>query len=233
MLQMKDALLNELSQTRSDLEQTVQSSNLERSTLQRRIDRLVEDFEAVTQTRDLLQTDVREREERARATLERHTTESSHLRSTSEQMERDLRTKVQHLERELERSAALTKTLQEVIETREADDRKNVVLMQLLNNQLDENKRRSTEVLEEERTRSRKLLNDLQDAELKVKHLTEENSLHRKEKDEIRKAAEESLHDYKSKLDQVKFDVKFLHSELNIYKSKLTKQSTDAESRVK
>eukprot|EP00759_Apiculatamorpha_spiralis_P020096 PhF_6_TR25634/c0_g1_i1/m.36040 len=233
MLQMKDSLLNELSQTRTDFEQTVQTYNIERSNSQRSLDNLTAQNTSLTKEVATLKAQIFEKESTLTSQLTRHTTEVAHLRTTGEQMEKDLRAKVTVLERELERATALTKTLQEVIETREADDRKNVVLMQLLNNQLDENKRRSTEVMEEERNRSHKLLQDLQEAELKVKHLTEENNLHKKEKDDIRRQAEESLLDYKGKLDQVKFDVKFLHSELNIYKSKLTKQTSDTESKVK
>eukprot|EP00760_Papus_ankaliazontas_P032827 PhM_4_TR597/c0_g1_i1/m.29953 len=233
MLQMKDSVLNELSQCRGDYEKAVQDANLERATLTRRIEDLEHSLDASTGDCGRLTASRDELENKIKLLLERHATETSLLRNKAETTERDLTARVHHLERELDRSVALSKTLQEVIDTREADDRKNVVLMGLLNNQLDENKKRSTELIEDERARNRQLLQDLADTELKLKHTTEENELHRQEKGEIQKQAELALEDYKTKLDAVKFDVKFLHSELNIYKSKLTKQSSDLATREK
>ena len=139
----------------------------------------------------------------------------------------ELTSKARNLERELEKTAALNRTLQELIEGREIDDKKNVMLMQLLNNQLDENKQRAQQALDEERERSRELQARLAQTELQQSQLQEEASTSKRDKDEMLRQVERDLMESKQKLEQVKFDARFVHHELSKYKAKLEQQQDD------
>ena len=141
-----------------------------------------------------------------------------------ENNEREFQAKIRSLESELEKVSTLNNTLQEVIESRESDDRRNVVLMQMLNAQLDDNKQRAQASLEEEHRKVLALRKDLEIAQTRLQQLSEECDLRAKERDQIKKQSDSDLQDYRTKLEQLKFDMKYLHSELHTYKTDLAKQ---------
>ena len=145
----------------------------------------------------------------------------------------ELMSKIKNTERELEKTVALNRTLQEVIEAREVDDKKNVMLMQLLNNQLDENKKRSQQSLEAEKNKSMELSAKLAGIELSQVQLQDETDVLKRNRDDVIRHAERDLAEYKNKLEQVKFDARFVHHELSKYKTRLEHQQTDFTKRSK
>eukprot|EP00758_Cryptobia_borreli_P003184 Tbor_TRINITY_DN3588_c0_g1::TRINITY_DN3588_c0_g1_i1::g.2945::m.2945 len=224
---LKDSLLNEISCLRSEFEDVQRN--------------LLEDRALVIADNDELKKNLQEEryawkqsEEEADMKIEalaNHLNatniELDNLQKEKEANDREMASKIKSQERELEKVNSLNMTLQDVIENREADDRKNVTLMQLLNHQLDETKRKSQEVLDEQRLAHDKVKRQLMTAEAKVQCLSEENDLLKREKIQMQRQSESDLHDYQSKIEQLKFDMKYLHSELSSFKNQCTKQQND------
>ncbi len=141
--------------------------------------------------------------------------------------EREFVFRIRHLERENEKATLLNATLQEVIEAREVDEKKNITLLQLLNSQLDESKRRHQELLDEERLRTRQVKEELAALEVRSGALLEENALQKRELESARADAARGLSELRSQIDRLKFDTKFLSTELNRYKAETAKQQEE------
>ena len=230
MLQLKESLLNELSVQRTESEETQRSILDERASLAQELQ--AERKKGMDLSKELESTSktLAETQGRLDSVVGQLNNDLQKTKADAEADRRDAGSRVRNLERELEKVSALNKTLQEVIEAREADDRKNVTLMQLLNNQLDDNKRRSQEVLDEERSRLKETKKALAIAEEKLSAAQQEAELLKREKDQIKKQSEADLYDYKAKLDQLKFDMKYLHSELHSCKTQLSKTQQETVS---
>lgn len=227
LLQLRESLLNEISALRSESDETIRALIDERG-------RVVDDHQRVSKDLDDVRAEYRQfkddthREQTAMKELhESLTKDLNAVTSDKERGEREMTMKIKSLEREVEKLATLNTTLQEVVESREADDRKNVTLMQLLNNQLDESKRRSQEILDEERAQSARLKQLNVGLEAKVQQLNDELDLLKREKEQLQRQSESDLHDYQSKIEQLKFDMKYLHSELHSFKNQCTKQQQE------
>lgn len=227
LLQLRESLLNEISALRSESDETIRALIDERG-------RVVDDHQRVSKDLDDVRAEYRQfkddthREQTAMKELhESLTKDLNAVTSDKERGEREMTMKIKSLEREVEKLATLNTTLQEVVESREADDRKNVTLMQLLNNQLDESKRRSQEILDEERAQSARLKQLNVELEAKVQQLNDELDLLKREKEQLQRQSESDLHDYQSKIEQLKFDMKYLHSELHSFKNQCTKQQQE------
>lgn len=227
MLQLKDALLNEISALKSEAEETQRRLLEERAALLTDLSKTRSALDKSKADASSSEAALREENTTLGALADKAKKEYDALLKLKESNERDYISRTKNLEREMEKLTSLNKTLQEVIEAREADDRKNVTLMQLLNNQLDENKRRAQEILEEERQRCNAAKQEVVVLEARVEQLKEELEQVTREKDQIRRQSESDLHDYKEKLEQLKFDMKYLHSELHSYKSQCSKQQQE------
>jgi len=232
MVHLKESLLNEISSLRSEGEET------QRHLLEDRAQVVADNGDLTSALADERAAHGRSRDEsgkhkqRLEEQLATVTKNLDALTNEKEKNDREMSSRIKSLERELEKVNTLNNTLQEVIESREADDRKNVTLMQLLNNQLDETKRKSQEIVDEERAIANKLKQENITLDAKLQHLKEESDLVKREKEQIQRQAEADLHDYQSKVEQLKFDMKYLHSELHSFKNQCNKQQGEV-TRVK
>jgi hypothetical protein len=227
MLQLKESLLNELSVQRTENEEAQRALLDERTHLATELNQERRKNSELTSKLEATQKSLQEAEGKLDTQVGALNRDLAKTKSDSDNALRDAGSRIRNLERELEKMSALNKTIQEVLESREADDRKNVALMQLLNNQLDENKRRSQELLDEERKQTREAKHAQAVAEENVQVLTQEVGILKKEKEQLKKQADTDIHDYKEKLDQLKFDLKYLHSELHTSKTQLQKLQQD------
>lgn len=228
MLQLKDSLLNEVSvlraegediqrkllQERNDVTSALDVANNEKSRLRHEIEGLQSSHQKERTELTQQLSDLQKQFDGLSATHKRLDWESS--------------SRLKNLERELEKSKALISTLQEALQERNEEDRRNVTLLQMLNHQLDENKQRSQQILEEERDKTQRVKKELLASETLVKQLQEENDLHRREKEAFKRQSESDLQDYKSKLEQMKFDMKYLHTELHSFKALCSKHQQES-----
>jgi chromosome segregation ATPase len=228
MLQLKDSLLNEVSVLRAE------SDDIQRKLLQER-NEVTSSLQTVNQENSKLQQTIKATDETHRKEASDLTGQVKELQSqldglsaTHKRLDWESTSRLKNLERELEKSKALINTLQETLQERNEEDRRNVTLLQMLNHQLDENKQRSQQLLEEEREKTQRAKKELLSSETTVKQLQEENDLHRREKEAFKRQSESDLQDYKSKLEQMKFDMKYLHTELHSFKALCTKHQQES-----
>eukprot|EP01062_Namystynia_karyoxenos_P073296 TRINITY_DN70106_c0_g1_i1.p1 TRINITY_DN70106_c0_g1~~TRINITY_DN70106_c0_g1_i1.p1 ORF type:complete len:628 (+),score=326.48 TRINITY_DN70106_c0_g1_i1:94-1884(+) len=233
MTQLKDTLSDELSTLQVESDQQIRGLGDTVAQLQDQKQQLERQLHGTEAERDQVNAELEERT----AALKKQVSQAEERLTLTEQCkdehERESTARLHNMERELEKTVALCRTLQEVIETREADDKKNVTLMSLLNQQLDENKRRAQNLLDAEKGRAGELEAKVAQHEKRAAEFTKELNALRAERDEALRRAEQDAAEYKSKLEQVKFDAKFVHSELTIYKTKLSQQRGDQERREK
>jgi chromosome segregation ATPase len=228
--QLCDSLQNELSAQRSEGEETLQRILQDRDDLAIRAQRLEQEVEEAQTNYAAAARRQNESENQATGAIGSLRQELDKALDAKASAERDMTYRIHSLEREVEKLTSINKTLQEVIEAREADDRKNVTLMQLLNNQLDENKRRHQELLDEERLRAKKLQQDLALLETSNRQLTEDKAQLETEVQRARDQSERDIAEYKSKVDQLKFDAKYLAAELQQYKTQLQQAQQESVS---
>lgn len=228
MLQLKDSLLNEVSVHRAE------SDDIQRKLLQERND-VTMSLDAANQENAKLRHEIKalddaHRNECLELSSQLHDVRGQleGLSATHKRLDWESSSRLKNLERELEKSKALINTLQETLQERNEEDRRNVTLLQMLNHQLDENKQRSQQFLEEEREKTHRVKKELLQAETIVKQLQEENDLHHREKEAFKRQSESDLQDYKSKLEQMKFDMKYLHTELHSFKALCTKNQQES-----
>lgn len=219
--QLCDTLQNDMSAQRSEADETIHRLLQDRDDLTTRVQRLEKELESVNLNAAEVRKNATEQDATSSSIIAKLRQDLDKAIDSKNSTERDLTYRIRALEREVEKVTSVNKTLQEVIEAREADDRKNVTLMQLLNNQLDENKRRSQELLDEERLRCKKLQQELSVHETSVRQLTDEKSQLKLEIQAARDQSERDMADFKSKVEQLKFDSKFLAAELHTYKTQL------------
>jgi len=228
MLQLKDSLLNEISVSRADADDIQRKLLHERSQVTSALDEQV-------QANQKLRAEIASlRDERAAevgglsSRLAGAQKEFEELLGNYKRVDWDSTSRIKNLERELEKGKALIATLQETLQERNEEDRRNVTLLQMLNHQLDENKHRSQELLEEERERTNRVKRELVLVETRVTQLQEENDLLRREKEVLKEQSEADSQDYKTKLEQMKFDMKYLHAELHSFKTMCAKHQQDS-----
>ncbi|CAC9442655.1 paraflagellar rod component par4 [Leishmania donovani] len=131
-----------------------------------------------------------------------------------ESAEHEFKVKVRDLERELEKALTMNKALQDAVEGREIEDRKNVTLLQLLNVQLESDKRRYEEDLCEERERTSRTQEEVINLEAKLKETQRELDTFKEEARTARQSCVDELHECKLLTEQLKFDAKYLQSEM-------------------
>lgn len=227
MLQLKDSLLNEVSVMRAE------TDDIQRKLLQERNDVCSELESSKSENsrlkREFAQADSDHKSDRATLAQQLHDLQQQHdaLSGANKRLDWESTSRIKNLEREIEKSKALIVTLQETLHERNEEDRRNVTLLQMLNHQLDENKQRSQQLLEEERERTHRVKKELLSNETQLKQLQEENDLHKREKEAFKRQSEADLQDYKSKLEQMKFDMKYLHTELHSFKSLCAKHQQE------
>ncbi|KAH9584149.1 hypothetical protein LSM04_008901 [Trypanosoma melophagium] len=222
---MRDSLLNEVSLLRVEVEDKQKLLLQERQNAELKLRSVREEAEknirALEDEMEELRTDLS-------VTKTEHAEYREGMEITMDAKEAEIRDQVSiigNLERELEKALAMNHSLQEVVESREADDRKNVTLMQMLNAQLDENKRRYEDHLEEERKRANMTKEEVLQLETKCAGLQDEIEALKKENMDIKLESDGILRDYKLQLEQVKHDSEYLSSELRALHEKNAMES--------
>ncbi|KAJ9456723.1 putative paraflagellar rod component par4 [Diplonema papillatum] len=223
----KDTLENDLSSLKAESSQSITELDAHNRSLLADNKQLSEQLQSVTNERDSLAVELENKSAVLRRQVVVVEERLQEAEKTKDQRCSELATKVKNLERELEKTTALSMTLQEIVAQREADDKKNIALMQLLNNQLDESKQRGHNVLEAEKQKNRDLQVKLSELELTHAELQDETATLKLDKEQVLRKVEKDLLEYKSKLDQVKFDARFVHHELSKYKGKLEHQQKE------
>eukprot|EP01063_Lacrimia_lanifica_P009558 TRINITY_DN16521_c0_g2_i1.p1 TRINITY_DN16521_c0_g2~~TRINITY_DN16521_c0_g2_i1.p1 ORF type:complete len:587 (+),score=340.66 TRINITY_DN16521_c0_g2_i1:95-1855(+) len=223
----KDDLENQLATLKVESKSTISELQTENTAVKRELADQARSMAGLTGEKDTLTVELDSRTATLRREVTKLEEEIAEKDTKYTEREKDMSAKISNLDRELEKTAALNRTLQEVIENREADDKKNVMLMQLLNNQLDENKKRSQQSLNAEKERCRALEDRVAQLELNQTSLTEESVTLKQDKEQMLRRMERELLDAKQKLEQVKFDARFVHHELSKYKAKLEQQQND------
>jgi hypothetical protein len=219
--QLCDALQNDLSALRSETDGTQRHLLEERDDVVLRAELLERQLAAANSDHTLAKSSATEADALSNTRISTLTSELNKMTEAKTTLERDTQYTIKNLEREVEKVTSVNRTLQDVIESREVDDRKNVTLMQLLNNQLDDTKRRGQELLDEERLRCKSLQKELAVLETANRQLSEEKAQLEREVTATRDQAERDVADYKAKVDQLKFDAKYLAADLHQYKTQL------------
>jgi len=226
--QLADSLDNALSVSKTEADEIQRTVLAERDAFATRIQLLEAELKETKASNAQMTADFDARDKDSASQVAKLTTQNTKLTEDKAAMERELSHKIKSLERELEKITSVNSTLQDVIEARESDDRKNVTLMQLLNNQLDENKRRSQEMLDEERLRVKNLQQQVATAEADFKQLQSDKGLLEQELALARDTHEREVGDFKAKIEQLKFDSKYLSAELQQYKKDLAQLQEEA-----
>lgn len=226
---LRDSLLNEVSLLKSENDERHCLFKRERDNYIMQVHQLHTEIQQTREThendkgkiREALHATVLELEE-ARAAKDVVVEEKANLDRSSE-------LKIRALERELERAQALNIALQQAVEGRESEDMKNITLMQLLNSQLEENKRHYEEVLEGEQQLQRRLREEILEWENKCSHSREAMEVLRKEFSDARETSDVRLREYERQLEQVKFDTEYLRGELQTMRQKTSETLSEAE----
>ncbi|KEG12387.1 putative paraflagellar rod component par4 [Trypanosoma grayi] len=212
---MRDSLLNEVSLLRVEIEEKQKLLLQERHNADIKLCNLREEADRSIKA---LEDDNEELRTVLSVTKAEHAEYREKMEITLQEEEAEIRdhvSKIGGLERELEKALGMNRSLQEVVEAREADDRKNVTLMQMLNAQLDENKRRYEDHLEEERRRGNDAKENILQLETKCAQLQDEIDVLKKENTDIKLGSDVALREYKQQLEQVHHDSEYLSSELH------------------
>ncbi|KAH8606882.1 hypothetical protein ERJ75_001449900 [Trypanosoma vivax] len=226
---MRDALLNEVSLLRLEVEekqkllmQEKQAAEMQLSNLREESDR---NIKALEKENEGLRTDLN-------VTKKDHAEYRTKMETRMDEKESEIRDQVSAigcLKRELDKAISMNRSMQEVVEAREADDRKNVTLMQMLNVQLEENKRRYEDQLEEERRRVTSEKEKFLQLESDYTRLQDEAQTLRKENMDIKMNSDVVLRGYKQQLEQLKHDSEYLSSELNAIQEKHVVESDEMQ----
>jgi|Transcript_12639 chromosome segregation ATPase len=229
MTHIKEVLENEMSQVQTEHDQQARAQTDEREATKVQMMMLHDELEDVKRQKEQVQQELRTTTGALNKDLTKVTAECQLLRDSKEKIEKELSSELKTQREELKKSTDLNKMLQEVIETREEEDKKNVYLMQLLNTQLEDQKTRFEGLLEDEANRNESLQKEVLDLKRQLLNVQAEKEKLEKMHEDFKRDSQAEINDVKAKLEQHKFDTKFLHSELNIYKSKLNKQQSEAE----
>lgn len=226
---LRDSLLNEVSLLKSENEERHILFTRERDNYIMQVNQL---HTEIQQTRTIHEADKGKIREALHATvlqLEEVQAAKEVIVEEKASLDRSSELKIRALERELERAQALNIALQQAVESRESEDMKNITLMQLLNSQLEENKRHYEEVLEGEQQLQRRLREEILEWENKCSHSREAMEVLRKEFSDARETSDVRLREYEHQLEQVKFDTEYLRGELQTMREKTSETLSEAE----
>ncbi|KPA80741.1 putative paraflagellar rod component par4 [Leptomonas pyrrhocoris] len=146
--------------------------------------------------------------------------------------ERSFNLQRREMEKDLEKALATGKALREALDERDADGRKNVALLELLNAQLEADTRRhETEmVAEQESTRRAKEDADRLASACTAAH--EALDKVRRGAQEAKQSADAELHELKQLMEQVRFDAEYLRRELDTLNAEHREAAEKAEKKA-
>ncbi|AAZ11559.1 paraflagellar rod component par4, putative [Trypanosoma equiperdum] len=211
---MRDTLLNEVGLLRLEVEEKQKLLVQEKHTAELQLNNLRAETE---KTISSIECDNENLRVELRVAKEDHSEYRIKMEARMDEKEGEIRSHaltIAGLQRELEKAISMNRSMQEVVETREADDRKNVALMQMLNAQIEENKRRYEEQLEEEQRQASIEREKYLQLEAKCSRFEDEVEALKKENTDIKMNSDVVLRDYKQQLEQVKHDSQYLSGEL-------------------
>ncbi|KAG5507701.1 hypothetical protein JIQ42_07989 [Leishmania sp. Namibia] len=211
---LRDALLNEESLLKVEMEELHGILRQERGSHATYVEQLRGTLEAERSLHNEEKKSLRSQVCEARASMEDSKRQLQIACELRESVEHELKVKVCDLERDLGKALTMNKSLQDALEGREIEDRKNVTLLQLLNTQLESDKRHYDAELCEERYRTSRTHEEASKLEAKLKESQCELDTYKEEAKKEREAYEDELREYKQLTEQVKFDAEYLHREL-------------------
>lgn len=227
---LRDSLLNEVSLLKSENEERHHLFTRERDNYVMQVQQLRGEMQEVRGKHEEEKGKLRDALHSTALELEEVRTEKETIEEEKTELDRTSELKARALGRELERMQALNIALQQAVEGREAEDKKNITLMQLLNSQLEENRRHYEEVLQDEQLQQRRLKEEILEWEQKCSHLREEMEVLRKEYSDAKHSSDTNLRDFERQMEQVKFDAEYLRGELQAMRQKTTETVLEAES---
>ncbi|KAG5487013.1 hypothetical protein LSCM1_07680 [Leishmania martiniquensis] len=211
---LRDALLNEESLLKVEMEELHGILLQERASHSTHVEQLRGTLEAERNLHNDEKKCLRSQLCEAKVSMEDSKRQLQIACELRESVEHELKVKVCDLERELEKALAMNKSLQDALEGREIEDRKNVTLLQLLNTQIDSDKRQYDADLCEERGRTSRAQEDVSILEAKLTESQRELHNFMEGAKKERQAYEEEVREYKQLTEQLKFDAEYLHREL-------------------
>jgi|Transcript_31411 hypothetical protein len=229
MTHVKEVLENEMSQVQTEFDQTSRSRTEEQEAAKVHILMMQDELEDAKRQKEQVHQEHQTTISNLNKDLTKLTAECQLLRDSKEKIEKDLSSELKTTGEELKKTKELNDMLQGVIATRDEEEKKNVVLMQLLNTQLEDQKARFEELLEDEVTKNASLQKEVLELKRQLFNVETEREKLDKAHEDLKRDSQAEINDAKAKLDQHKFDTKYLHSELALYKSKLNKQQAEAK----
>lgn len=217
---LRDSLMNEVSLLRAENEERHYIFSRERENYIKQVEQLRYDVAASTAAFEEEKAELRQKNHTLTLELEEASREKEEIQDEKDDSERQFTLKIRALERELERALTINTALQQAVENREADDKKNITMMQMLNAQLDETRRHFEQRLEDEQLLTTRVKEELLQAESKCAHLQEELDIVKAEWSDAKHAASVELREYQRQLEQVKFDAEYLNKELEATRRK-------------
>lgn len=211
---LRDALLNEESLLKVEMEELQGILQQERASHTAYAQQLRDTLEAERGQHHQEKQQLRSQVCETTAAMEDHKRQLQAACETKEAAEHEFKLRERDLERELEKALSMNKALQDAVEGREVDDRKNVTLLQLLNAQLEADKRRYDEDIHEERFRTTRAHGEASELEAKLKETQRALDSVKEDSQKALQACEDELREYKQLTEQVKFDAAYLHREM-------------------
>lgn len=227
---LRDSLLNEVSLLKAEHEEQQQLFAKERQCNYVEVERVTNELSEARKTLNEENESLRVQLHEANEAAEEHRQKYEEIVEEKDACKRDHTLKARALERELEKALTMNAALQQAVGSREADDRKNVALMQMLNAQLDENRRHFDEQLDDEKKSTLKAKQEVERLEAKCAKLQEELEAALSENVELKRRSEGELNEYQQHLEQVKYDSQYLSTELEAMRQQCTESMQGAES---
>lgn len=226
---LRDSLLNEVSLLKAENESRQVLLDQERQNHTIQAVKMRTDLEGQKTSFEEERTKLREQVYSTAQALESIRQECEAVVEEKDANECHYEVKVRGLERELEKALTMNKALQEALESRETDDRKNMALLQMLSVQLDESTRRHEDTLREEEERLARAKEEIAQLGAKCQRLEEEAEVNKAALLEMKLRTESELREYQQQLEQVRFDCQYLNSELESMRVKCAESVEAAE----
>lgn len=216
---LRDSLLNEISLMKVENEELQRILEQERQHHGAQTQKLRAATDSMKDTLHQEKVQLRTQVCEVSATAEELKQQVEIISEAKETNERDLRIKIRDLERHLEKALAMNSAMQEAVQSRESDERKNITLLQLLNTQLDQDKQHYERLLGDERSNTQRVREEVARLEAQCATLQKTVDAANSEKLEQQRSAEGELREYKQQLEQLKFDTDYLNSEMENMRS--------------
>ena len=144
------------------------------------------------------------------------------LREQAGRREKDVEFRLRHAQMEAEAATKLNETLREVVAAREADEKKNAAMMQLLHTQLDESMKRQQSMLADEQRRCREVKAELGELQAQAANTHDENLLLKLQLESVKQDAAAAVRAATRISDEAKEWIERANAEFTELKQRLT-----------